>query len=153
MGTAALNNSVMVLSGVVGAIYYDIGTVLICRIRANSLGRIATSPMSLLLTSNALISSVLCRSRNGPCFRRDVLDHQACARSTRLLPRPRSHYCRSRGATGLEVPDVDVHGERLLPAVQGAEVGQIPVQADQPQQALDEAGRLPQRHSEKDLHR
>jgi hypothetical protein len=46
----------------------------------------------------------------------------------------------------------DVHGKGFLTAAEGAEVGHIPVQADQPQQALDEASRLPQRHAEKDLH-
>ena len=47
----------------------------------------------------------------------------------------------------------NVHGKGFLAAAQGAEVGHIPVQADQPQQALDEASRLPQRHAKKDLHR
>jgi hypothetical protein len=38
-------------------------------------------------------------------------------------------------------------------AAQSAEIGHIPVQADQPSQALDEPGRLPQRHPEQDFHR
>jgi hypothetical protein len=33
----------------------------------------------------------------------------------------------------------DVHGQRLLASAQRAEVGHRPVEADQPQQALDEA--------------
>ena len=47
----------------------------------------------------------------------------------------------------------DVHGQGLLAAGQRAEVGHRPVQTDQPQQALDEAGRLPERHAEQHLHR
>lgn len=52
----------------------------------------------------------------------------------------------------LRAPMRDVHGQRLLPAAQGAEVGHIPVQANQPKQALDESGCLPQRHPEQDFH-
>ena len=44
-------------------------------------------------------------------------------------------------------------GEGLLAAAQRAEVGHRPVEADKPQQAFDEAGRLPQRHAEQNLHR
>ena len=39
---------------------------------------------------------------------------------------------------------------RLL---KGAEVGRRQIQADQSEKALDEAGRLPERHAEHDLHR
>ncbi len=65
----------------------------------------------------------------------------------------------------LRAPMRDVHGQRLLPADQGAEVGHIPVQANQPKQALDESASpwslgpvafpwldLPQRHPEQDFH-
>ena len=47
----------------------------------------------------------------------------------------------------------DVDGQGLLTAGQRAEVGHRPVEADQPQQAFDKAGRLPQGHAEKHLHR
>jgi len=47
--------------------------------------------------------------------------------------------------------DVDLQG--LLTPLQRAEVRHIPVQADQPQQALDEPSRLPQRHPDQHLHR
>ena len=47
----------------------------------------------------------------------------------------------------------DGHGRRLLAAAQGAEIRHIPVQANQPKQALDKPGRLPQRHPEQDFHR
>ena len=47
----------------------------------------------------------------------------------------------------------NVDGKGLLAATERAEVGHIPVDADQPQQALDKAGRLAQRHAEQDLHR
>ena len=40
----------------------------------------------------------------------------------------------------------DVHGQGLLAAGQGADVRHRPVKANQLQQALDEAGRLPERH-------
>lgn len=53
----------------------------------------------------------------------------------------------------LRAPMRDVHGQRLLAAAQSAEVGHIPVQANQPQQALNEPGRLPQRQPEQDFHR
>lgn len=46
----------------------------------------------------------------------------------------------------------DVHLQGLLAPRQGAEVGHCPVQAYQPQQALDEPGRLPERHAEEDLY-
>ena len=44
----------------------------------------------------------------------------------------------------------DVHGKGLLAAAQGAEVGHIPVQTDQPQQALHELCRLSRRHCRSD---
>lgn len=47
----------------------------------------------------------------------------------------------------------DVHLQGLLAPRQRAEVGHIPVQADQTQQALDQPCRLPQRHAEQHLHR
>ena len=47
----------------------------------------------------------------------------------------------------------NIHGQGLLAAGQRAEVGHRPVEADQPQQALDEAGLLPKRHAKQDLHR
>ena len=47
----------------------------------------------------------------------------------------------------------DVHGQGLLAPGQGAEVEHRPVETDQPQQALDEPGRLSQGHAEQDLHR
>ena len=47
----------------------------------------------------------------------------------------------------------DVDGQGLLTAGQRAEVGYRPVEANQPQQALDEPGRLPERHAEQNLHR
>ena len=49
------------------------------------------------------------------------------------------------------IGDVDL--QCLLATADGAEVGHRPVQSDQPQQALDEAGRLPERDAEQDLHR
>jgi hypothetical protein len=53
----------------------------------------------------------------------------------------------------LRRPMRNVDGKGLLATAQGAEVGHIPVQADQPLQALDEPGRLSQRHAKQDLHR
>lgn len=53
----------------------------------------------------------------------------------------------------LRPPMRDVHSKGLLATAQGAEVGHIPVQANEPQQALNEPCRLPQRHAEKHLHR
>lgn len=47
----------------------------------------------------------------------------------------------------------DIHIQGLLASRQRAEVWHRPVEADQPQQALDEAGRLAQHHAEEDLHR
>lgn len=47
----------------------------------------------------------------------------------------------------------DVDGQGLLAPGQGAEVGHRPVEANQPQQALDEPSRLPERHAEQHLHR
>ena len=47
----------------------------------------------------------------------------------------------------------DGHVLGLLPPGQGAEVEHRPVETDQPQQALDEPGRLSQGHAEQDLHR
>ena len=47
----------------------------------------------------------------------------------------------------------DVDGQGLLAARQGAEVGHRPVEPNQPQQAFDEACRLPKRHAEQNLHR
>ena len=49
-------------------------------------------------------------------------------------------------------PMRDVHGQGLLAAAQGAEIRHNPVQANQLKQALNEPGRLPQRHPEKNLH-
>jgi hypothetical protein len=54
-------------------------------------------------------------------------------------------------AVGAAVGDVDLQG--LLAARQHAEVGHPPIKADQTQQALDEPGRLAQRHPEQHLHR
>src|SRR6056297_218675 len=54
-------------------------------------------------------------------------------------------------ALGATIWDAD--GEGLLAAAQRAEVGHRPVEADQAQQALDEAGRLPESHAEQHLHR
>ncbi len=53
----------------------------------------------------------------------------------------------------LRPPMREVHGQGLLATAEGAEIRHIPVEADQAMQALDEAGRLSQRHAEKDLHR
>ena len=53
----------------------------------------------------------------------------------------------------LRPPMRDVHGKDLLATAERAEIGHIPVKADKSQQALDEPGRLPERHTEKDLHR
>ena len=53
----------------------------------------------------------------------------------------------------LRAPMRDVHGQRLLPAAERAEIRHIPVQADQAKQALHKASRLPQRHAEQYLHR
>ncbi len=53
----------------------------------------------------------------------------------------------------LRPPMRDVHGKGLLATAERAEVRHLPVQADQAKQALDEPGRLPQRHAEQDLHR
>jgi hypothetical protein len=53
----------------------------------------------------------------------------------------------------LRHPMRDAHGKGFMAAAQGAEVGHIRVKANQPQQALEEADRLPQRHFEEDLHR
>ncbi len=47
----------------------------------------------------------------------------------------------------------DAHVQLSLAAAQGAEVRHRPVQPDQLQQALHEAGRLPQRHAKEYLHR
>ena len=49
-------------------------------------------------------------------------------------------------ALGTAVGDVD--GQGLLTARQSAEVGHRPVEANQTQQALDEPGRLTERHAE-----
>lgn len=46
----------------------------------------------------------------------------------------------------------NVHLQGLLAKRQRAEVGHGPVQADHAQQALDEPGRLPQRHAEQRFH-
>jgi hypothetical protein len=43
--------------------------------------------------------------------------------------------------------------QRLLAAAERAEVRHRPVQADQPQKALDEACRLAERQAEQNLHR
>ncbi len=48
----------------------------------------------------------------------------------------------------VRAPVRDVHGRGSLPAAERAEVGPAPVQADRPQQALHEPGRLPKRHAE-----
>ena len=45
----------------------------------------------------------------------------------------------------------DVDGQGLLTAGQRAEVRHRPVEANQPQQALDKTGRLPGRHAEQNL--
>lgn len=45
----------------------------------------------------------------------------------------------------------DIHGQGLLAPGQGAEIGHRPVEANQPKQALDEPGRLPERHAEQHL--
>ena len=47
----------------------------------------------------------------------------------------------------------DVHGQGLLATGQRTDVRHRPVEANQPQQALDEPGRLPERHAEQNLHR
>jgi len=47
----------------------------------------------------------------------------------------------------------NVHRQSFLATRQRAEVGDSPVQTDQAQQALDEAGRLPERHPKQHLHR
>lgn len=46
-----------------------------------------------------------------------------------------------------------VDGQSLLTARQRTGVGRHPVKANQPQQALDEPGRLSERHAEKHPHR
>ena len=47
----------------------------------------------------------------------------------------------------------DVDGQGLLAAAQRAEVRHRPVETSEAQQALDEPGRLPERHAEQNLHR
>ena len=47
----------------------------------------------------------------------------------------------------------DVDGQGLLTTGQRAEVRHRPIEANKPQQALDEPGRLPERHAEQNLHR
>ena len=54
-------------------------------------------------------------------------------------------------AVGTAVGDVYLQG--LLAARQLAEVGHLPIKTDQTQQALDEPGRLAQRHPEQHFHR
>jgi len=71
-------------------------------------------------------------ARTGGTYRLDV--HQQVQRAVRAAIR-----------------DVDLQG--LVAAAQRAEVRHGPVRADQAQQALDEPGRLPQRHPEQHLHR
>jgi hypothetical protein len=53
----------------------------------------------------------------------------------------------------LWAPVGDVDNQGLLAARQRAEVGNRPVEANQPQQALNVPGRLPERHAEQHLHR
>jgi hypothetical protein len=45
----------------------------------------------------------------------------------------------------------DIYGQRILATAHRAEVEHRPVEADKAQQALDEAGRLPERHAEQHL--
>jgi hypothetical protein len=47
----------------------------------------------------------------------------------------------------------DVDGQRLVTAAQRADVGHRPVEPDQPQQTVDEPGRLPERQAEQHLFR
>jgi hypothetical protein len=76
---------------------------------------------------------------------------------------PPRRFARTGGAYRLDVdqemqrtlrpPMRNVHGKGLLATAGRAEVRHIPVQTDQPQQALDKPCRLPQGHAEEHLHR
>ena len=56
-----------------------------------------------------------------------------------------------QGAIRFAIGDIELQG--LLAARQLAVVGHYPVPTDQPQQALEEAGPLPERHPKQNLHR
>jgi hypothetical protein len=47
----------------------------------------------------------------------------------------------------------DTQGQCLLATAERAEVGHLPIEANEPQQALHEACRLPQRHAEQHFRR
>lgn len=53
----------------------------------------------------------------------------------------------------MRLPAQQVDGKALLATARGAEIRHIPVQADQPKQALDEPRGPPQGHAEQQLHR
>jgi len=91
--------------------------------------------------------------RCGSCAKRAAWSHHACGRP---LPFALDLYARAvdkkvERALKSAIEDVDL--QCLMAAAEGAEVRHRPVQSDQPQQALDMAGRLPERHAEQNLNR
>lgn len=67
-----------------------------------------------------------------------ALDHVACTNNQQV-----------HGTCAVAIEQA--HIQRLLAAAQGAEIRHRPIQANQTQQAFDETGRLPQRHTEQDF--
>jgi len=84
-----------------------------------------------------------------PPFQATVLAGAPFAFTLHLDPRAVDQQVQR--AVGAAIWDVDSQG--FLSAGQRAEVGHGPVETDKPQQAFNEAGRLPQRRAEQHLHR
>jgi hypothetical protein len=110
--------------------------------------------MSLVVNSAARISSVLFVNPDvdlapDPPFRTTVLARVPVTFAFDLDPGAVDQQAERalRTAKG----GVDLQG--LLTPAEGAEVGRRPVRTDQPQQAFDKPGRLPERHAEQNPHR
>lgn len=151
---AAVGNSVVVFGAIVGAVCGDTADL---NLRRDLVQQVAQHPR---------ISDVAPANINGSDFQRFLVDPEVYLAldpsfgATMLAGMPLAFALYlDTGAVDQQVQQSfetakgDVHGEGLLAARQRAEVGHRPVEVDQAQQALDETGRLAERHAEHHLHR
>ncbi len=151
---AAVSNGVVALTGVVGTVGGDAGDLLVRRDLAEQIGQhrciadVAPSDLDSPDLQCFLVDPEMDLAPDAP-FGAAMLARVPLAFALDLDPGAVDQQVQR----ALGAPIRDVHGQGLLAAGQRAEVRHLPVQADQLQQALDEPGRLPQRHAEKHLQR
>ena len=145
---------VMALAGVEGAVGSDAADLLVGRNLIEQFGQhgriahVAGGELGRTDFQGFLVDPDVDLAPDAP-FRAPVLTGVPLAFTLDLDPG--AVYQQVQGTVRAAIGDVDLQG--LLTTAKRAKVRHRPVQTDQPQQALDEAGRLAQRHPEQHLHR